>query len=1228
VAAHFNWSMADRFGGDLGTLGPNGNSNFVATPDGRIDLFNDPNYVQNKDPVTGQRLGYQVNFDASPSTAGGPISSYTWGISTVTGTLTTPLMTLAGAHPAANLVEGTYAVTLTVTADGQSSSEFQIVRVRDILIVSIGDSAASGEGDPDVHGTNGQGVLWADSPHGREADRSGKAAAAKAALQIERADPHTSVTFVSVAASGDATINGLIAPGTWENPLPGGPAGPGEGQLDEVRAIVGNRPIDALLITTGADDIGFTDIVTALVKAPAIGSLSDLYNHLHSPGPTADWSHVSLDQLPGVYDQLAAAIGRTLPNVQNVFLTEYYDPTHNSNGQFVDGGLNDIIPGFQVSAAEESWAYSNVVVPLNNAIHDMAARHGWHLVSGIAAAFLDHGYTAAPGDRWVNTAEESREIEGPYHTASIWDTVGGLAGAAAAGLLGLPVWAGALFGGLSADDIDARLDRMNTKGTAHPNEQGQQAIANILVGAMRPVLNWGAVDPNGPYMVSQAANSLTVTPAQPRTTPDTITLRRSWADPSFFQVVVDGQLLFEGPAASFPQVSVVGGDGGTTFLVDAFPAGTAIRLTGGAGNDTFNVEGTRSPVTVVAGTGHATVNLSPIFHELSNIPANVTVDGNGSATALYIFDQADPAAQAYTIDTGAIRRPRGPALNYGGLSDLTLWAAAVPNTISVEHAGATNTNLYAGVGTSQILLSPTDHNLAALGNLFVNGASTAQLVVYDQNDPISPWGSRNSTYVLNRTTLTHRYDAYIGPYYFPGGPTWAVTVALNYAALGGLTLYTDNVQRNADTVLGTPAPTKIMAGAVADTITVGPALSAVGQLTLDDNGGDIILDERTPPSLSVNVNDRFHSVGYVVKDGSVVRDEHETTFGSNPWRPAPIGIPVLGPGGLVPVSGSGTILLPPPQSTGMIFTTTTDYTTTVTYLHAPRSIEIDAGTVRTTFDIQSTTAGVPVTVRGGRGGTAFAVGDGSVKKILSPVTVIGGGGSLVVDDSAATVRDQVTVSSTQIGAAATDRFFGPGGSLSYSALAAVTLDLSSANDDAVQLTPGGTPFTVNGSSAAFRAGHGAVLGMNQAGVTNAVNSATSPGSGRWTFGNAQPVTYANMAVPLADVTAQLAISAGAITYNAATKHYTQTVTLRNIGTSAIAGPLSLVLDNLTGTASLANKTGTTRNRLPSGSPYLDVALPDNVLGVGQSVTAVLDFVSTNGAAITYHARALAGTGDR
>lgn len=50
-----------------------------------------------------------------------------------------------------SLDQGDYMVTLTVAAqNGQTNSVTKNIEVKDILIVSIGDSVASGEGNPDI----------------------------------------------------------------------------------------------------------------------------------------------------------------------------------------------------------------------------------------------------------------------------------------------------------------------------------------------------------------------------------------------------------------------------------------------------------------------------------------------------------------------------------------------------------------------------------------------------------------------------------------------------------------------------------------------------------------------------------------------------------------------------------------------------------------------------------------------------------------------------------------------------------------------------------------------------------------------------------------------------------------------------------------------------------------------------------------------------------------------
>jgi hypothetical protein len=230
------------------------------------------------------------------------------------------------------------------------------------------------------------------------------------------------------------------------------------------------------------------------------------------------------------------------------------------------------------------------------------------------------------------------------------------------------------------------------------------------------------------------------------------------------------------------------------------------------------------------------------------------------------------------------------------------------------------------------------------------------------------------------------------------------------------------------------------------------------------------------------------------------------------------------------------------------------------------------------------------------------------------------------------MQDKVSVGAGRVGAGPLDRFFPNGVQLSYSSMGALTLKLSHASDDTVAVSPDPvTTFTVNGSQAAFQAGHGALLSFNQIGQLKPVNNDTTPptpGSGYWTFGNSnlKQVNYTNMAAPLTNVTAKLAIALGNFTQ--AGFHFTQQVTLTNIGNQAIIGPLSLVLDNLSSNATLFNNTGVTVLQTPAGSPYIDISLTDNVLPAGQSVTVTLDFLKSSSAPILYKARVLAGTGQR
>jgi hypothetical protein len=108
-----------------------------------------------------------------------------------------------------------------------------------------------------------------------------------------------------------------------------------------------------------------------------------------------------------------------------------------------------------------------------------------------------------------------------------------------------------------------------------------------------------------------------------------------------------------------------------------------------------------------------------------------------------------------------------------------------------------------------------------------------------------------------------------------------------------------------------------------------------------------------------------------------------------------------------------------------------------------------------------------------------------------------------------------------------------------------------------------------------------------------------------------------------NVTSAVSITLGGYTLNRSTNKFVQTITITNTTGTALSGPLSLVLTNLTSNATLASATGTTVDFEP-GSPY--VALNVGTLDPGDSITVVLQFSDPTKQAIDYDPLLLAGSG--
>jgi hypothetical protein len=93
-----------------------------------------------------------------------------------------------------------------------------------------------------------------------------------------------------------------------------------------------------------------------------------------------------------------------------------------------------------------------------------------------------------------------------------------------------------------------------------------------------------------------------------------------------------------------------------------------------------------------------------------------------------------------------------------------------------------------------------------------------------------------------------------------------------------------------------------------------------------------------------------------------------------------------------------------------------------------------------------------------------------------------------------------------------------------------------------------------------------------------------------------------------------------------TKRYVQIVTLTNNSSGTIAGPISLVLDDLPEGVMLSNLSGYTSLMLPAGSAYIDTPVPQ--LAPGQSITFPLLFTNPGRIPLSLMTRVLAHSGSR
>jgi hypothetical protein len=168
-------------------------------------------------------------------------------------------------------------------------------------------------------------------------------------------------------------------------------------QLDAMDTLVGNREIDAVLLSVGANDLGFRAIVMGCF----------LQRNCHSPTARGSMKQLfdgRIPNIPSAYDALGLVMRspRYAITAARVYITEYHDPTRDDRGDFCHEEILEesfSIPFLGITGAEAQWASTEMLKRLNAEVEAAANRNGWHFIgkdfSGLANlgdAFLVQGY--------------------------------------------------------------------------------------------------------------------------------------------------------------------------------------------------------------------------------------------------------------------------------------------------------------------------------------------------------------------------------------------------------------------------------------------------------------------------------------------------------------------------------------------------------------------------------------------------------------------------------------------------------------------------------------------------------------------------------------------------------------------------------------------------------------------------------------------------------------------
>lgn len=354
-------------------------------------------------------------------------------------------------------------VRLTVQLASGSSLVLETkATVHDFLIVAMGDSFTSGEGNPERNQSRGMPAQWLDY----RCHRSVFSYPVMVATQLALADPRHSVTLVDVACSGARTTEGVLqgydgiisngqayrlwhrrwlagrksplVPEHWKRYGTEVPTLPS--QIDQVSELLdqqgggARRKPDLVLMSIGVNDVGFSDLLYRLAtKRCGAKCFAELRRwRAEEAADCADNSRKArVRQSLQCLEQRLAKVRETIVRTiapQRAYLMEYIDPLHDEHNllctskpqhkkRLLTGvlgplqGLVGRVWPIELTEDEFRFADADLYMPLAKALGRTAAAPDWAVPSSLNVhEQWKRGFCAKPS--WYHNYQESKAREG------------------------------------------------------------------------------------------------------------------------------------------------------------------------------------------------------------------------------------------------------------------------------------------------------------------------------------------------------------------------------------------------------------------------------------------------------------------------------------------------------------------------------------------------------------------------------------------------------------------------------------------------------------------------------------------------------------------------------------------------------------------------------------------------------------------------------------------------